>query len=688
MEEENEGNTMRKISRWRKWLYGFIVGLLCLMVGWIVIHAANAVPMAKHLFVGKGQYLWILPGSLLLLMGWLWLSGKSRSWSEKKLKKAMILLSVGIFLLQLCYLYFVRVYVLYDNLLILDQAVEMQGTRQINPEFFKEYFQRYPHNAPIVIGLYWVLKIAGVFGVGSLHWVPCMVGLFSMDLGLLFGGLLLKKLATMRSVFLYVCLCFLNPWIYIWIPWYYTTVCSIPFLMGMVYFAVAAWKEEKTGKQIFYSVVFGVFAALGIRIRVTTAIVLIALLIWTCAGRVWEKKKVASILMPAALSMVTLFLVTGGVIRHYVPFDTEEKSLPPTHFVMMGMSGEGTYKAPDVAYTSGFVGREAKVDANLAQIKKRILDKGPLGMVKLVGQKLCVTWEDGSAGFQQEWMYSKEPSKAYLYLCGERNDGFLLYAQWFHVAMLLCVLTGSIRGMKKQKWDIWLLLRLILLGHMMFYILWEAQNRYSIGMLFILMLLAADGLEPWTGAKERKGQILHRVEAAVCLAVSIVLVGNVFLTADFSYRSFSVRNTYGVGEPLADLRGGEVVEQTFVTDQPFDHLYLPIQYYDPASGMGSCLVEIRDEAGTVRVSQEVSSEMVITGQNVLSFEKVCPQGEEMFTLRVAIRETGEGSGLFWKRYCAAIDFYPQGALWRNGEKQPGDLLLSIYEEKEYRGGER
>ena len=57
----------------------------------------------------------------------------------------------------------------------------------ISPDFYDSYFQRYPHNHPVAILLYWVLlKAAGKLGVSGLYWPSHLLGLVSIDLALLF----------------------------------------------------------------------------------------------------------------------------------------------------------------------------------------------------------------------------------------------------------------------------------------------------------------------------------------------------------------------------------------------------------------------------------------------------------------------------------------------------------------------
>lgn len=84
----------------------------------------------------------------------------------------------------------------------------------------------------------------------------------------------------------------LNPVIYIWMPWHYTTVSLLPFLSAGIYFGWKAWKAEKLSCKTGYAAVTGVLTVLGMRIRVTEAILLIAFLIMAVCMGGWKKQLV------------------------------------------------------------------------------------------------------------------------------------------------------------------------------------------------------------------------------------------------------------------------------------------------------------------------------------------------------------------------------------------------------------
>ena len=223
----------------------YMTSLLLLgCLGWILAHAVCTVPQAKNIFKDKNMLLVILAGGLFWLLLFMKLADLSCFWSKKTLLKGTAAVFLLLLVLQLLYLYYVRYWVGYDNLLILDEAWHMQESGHISPDFYDFYFQRYPHNHPVTILLYWILLAAGKLGIADLYWIPHLLGLVCTDIALLFMWKLICETADIHRGFLMAVLSLLDPVVYIWLPWHYTTVCLLPFLSAAAYFGWKVWKTE------------------------------------------------------------------------------------------------------------------------------------------------------------------------------------------------------------------------------------------------------------------------------------------------------------------------------------------------------------------------------------------------------------------------------------------------------------
>ena len=158
------------MERMRKMVLYLVSSLLLGCLGWVLLHALCTIPQAKNIFKNRTMFPLILAGSIFLLLLFVKLADWCRSWKKHTLMKATAIVFLLILVLQFLYLYYVRYWVGYDNLLVLDEAWYMQTDGHISPDFYDSYFQRYPHNHPVTILLYWVLKAAGKLGVSGLYW--------------------------------------------------------------------------------------------------------------------------------------------------------------------------------------------------------------------------------------------------------------------------------------------------------------------------------------------------------------------------------------------------------------------------------------------------------------------------------------------------------------------------------------
>ena len=165
------------MERMRKTVLYLTSFLLLGCLGWVFFHALCTIPQAKNILKNRTVFPLILAGSIFLLLLFVKLADWCRSWKKHTLMKATAIVFLLILVLQFLYLYYVRYWVGYDNLLVLDEAWYMQTDGHISPDFYDSYFQRYPHNHPVTILLYWVLKAAGKLGVSGLYWPSHLLGL-------------------------------------------------------------------------------------------------------------------------------------------------------------------------------------------------------------------------------------------------------------------------------------------------------------------------------------------------------------------------------------------------------------------------------------------------------------------------------------------------------------------------------
>lgn len=226
-----------------KRLFLYLISVLVIIsLGWITFYASGTILQAKNMFADQTLYGMIIPGALFLILLMAGIAAACKNWKERYIKAAIVIVSCMILLVQIVYLSIIRIYISYDSLLLLDEAVKMIGAQTVNPDL-------YDTNVLVWV-LYGVLKAAKAVGLYDLHWIPCLIGMICIDTAVFLGAKIVWNVKGSRICFLFLVLCLFNPILYLWIPWFYTAVCGLPFLMAGIYFLIKIGRSEKTSAKI------------------------------------------------------------------------------------------------------------------------------------------------------------------------------------------------------------------------------------------------------------------------------------------------------------------------------------------------------------------------------------------------------------------------------------------------------
>ena len=104
---------------WKRIVIYITSFFLMIFLGWIIIHASGKVPMAKNIFQGS-MYRIILPSVVVFIIAMSCVMKKSNMLSPHNLKVGIVVMGGLIVLIQLLYLYYIRVFVYYENLQVLN----------------------------------------------------------------------------------------------------------------------------------------------------------------------------------------------------------------------------------------------------------------------------------------------------------------------------------------------------------------------------------------------------------------------------------------------------------------------------------------------------------------------------------------------------------------------------------------
>jgi len=279
---------------------------------------------------------------------------------------------------------------------------------------------------------------------------------------------------------------------------FYTDALSMPFIaMTFAFYFIARNGKSRRKQLIFYALV-GVSSAIGAIIKVTALIALIALVldfVLNTKKWIWAdiKSRAAGVLTAIGATAVIMLSFYGYMGTQFGP-ERENARVPFTHWIMMGLAGDGQYNPQDYDFTFSFPTYTEKKKAISEEIRRRVNERGVDGMLSLWGTKLAISFESGI--FKQHDFFHLDPqnqSALHEYVLPDKQH-FRTYdfvATSLMLALMAMGLFGAVAGFFKNKF---VMPYLCMVGFAMFLVLWETNNRIALNHLPVLMICALMGL--------------------------------------------------------------------------------------------------------------------------------------------------------------------------------------------------
>lgn len=394
----------------------------------------------------------------------------------------------------------------WDFKIVFNGAVQLaEGNYALDPYFW----QWYPNNIGSVIFLGILFKPLSYFTSNINHFLVYGI-LINIIMILMAQATLIwliyrnkgLKIAAFTSVFML----FITPF-YFYVPIVYTDTLEMIFpiiaiLIMDIYEKSTNYRNNKKGS---YIILMAIISTIGILIKTNVIITLIAIVIYFIMKHNFFEslKKVATIFIVFSIIMIGY----RYVVQKIIPIPYNESGLPATHWVMMGMTGNGWYNQEDADLSRkiyGEFGKEAVAKANIEVIKKRLKDYGIRGYLKFINHKLEVTWNDGT--YFAPVKLCKTPfkkTKIHTYITGENNIYYMYISQFMHIILLSGIVLSVIKNFK-HKINMYIICHIALFGTVLFLLIWETRSRYIVCMLPIMIFCAMDGFESLCGIVSRK----------------------------------------------------------------------------------------------------------------------------------------------------------------------------------------
>ena len=259
--------------------------------------------------------------------------------------------------------------VMYDHDKTLNAAIvwTLEGNSE-NFQLYNNYLHHYPHQMGIFLLQQTIFKIAYSFGVTDFFMVACVVGhLLFMVMNITAFKYLDENISSHSAIF-YLLLGA------IYIPMYfqssvsYTDTWSAWAIPCLLLFGTRAFTAETRGKTMLYSLLTGLLAGTVMQIKMTGVFVLLAMAIMQFVKGI-NKKQLSALALVLCAILVTNTAFSRWSYATVLEEYRDGESMPKTHWIMMGLQGDGSYSGYDEWEITCAVPPEQRVARNIEVIK-------------------------------------------------------------------------------------------------------------------------------------------------------------------------------------------------------------------------------------------------------------------------------------------------------------------------------
>lgn len=452
----------------------------------------------------------MIVGGVVVAIGMFILSKIAQEKIDRHFKKVLIVFSIVYYIVLIRMGFLLRFEPSFDMGAIYNGAI--QWTNEGNFSNFYEYFGYYPNNLGSLGFLHIVFKIASLFGIKDFFAVGIIVNSAFITGTAVFVSLICKKIAGSKTALMSLILVLLCFPFYFMGAVFYTDSLSLIFPVLFYYLYLCLKGEKDRKKQIIYLAAMGLSLTIGMMIKFTVVIVLIAVVIDAFLYIPW-KKALLILVVSLAFYGVIKSIYNHNIYKNYIS-DEQYQNLktPYWHWIMMGLQNDGRYNPGDYEYTRSFDVNERSA-ACRKKAMERVKELGVSGLFKLWTNKAVICFGDGTyelSDFLDDTPANETNIHDYILSAGKNYSKYKLFSTGLLIVLYLLASVGAIRdiiGKVKYRESILPTApRLAMLGILCFLLLWETTGRYFTNYIPLLLICASFTLY-WKKEKVRDGSV-------------------------------------------------------------------------------------------------------------------------------------------------------------------------------------
>lgn len=364
-------------------------------------------------------------------------------------------------------------------------------------EGYYQYFYECSNNIGPMAFLFVFFKIASLFGITDYFAVSVVITSAMLVLSMVLVSLICRRLADTKSAVLALVLFAVSIQYYFMGGAVYTDALSMLFPV-LIFWLYLKSKDTQGRKKIYIYLFMGLAAAVGSLNKFTVMIMMIAIIIDMCLNYKIKEILKAAVCFGGVIALVMLSFNGYMYSKHLNDSAMrEECHRPYTHWVMMGLKGDGKYNGGDFTFTDS--AEPQKRDATVkAEAARRLRTLGISGAIELIGKKSAFNYGDGTYGIADFFHLSPHnDTKLHNWVLedGKYYTGYGTYVSALQLAMLIVMLAGALAAVfNKNRDKERLSLYLSFFGVWLFLMCWETNRRYFSNFAPVMFAMAVLGV--------------------------------------------------------------------------------------------------------------------------------------------------------------------------------------------------
>lgn len=666
--------------------YKIIIGILMIMFAYITVVSA---------FYGLDQNLSpvvVILGTIITFFIFKFIYHKLDHLSNKKIKTIAIILTILFFIGLLLVGIFLPISSVTDLSHIIEYVNRMISENSLT--ITGPYFSKYTNQIPLLIFTYGFTKIGTIFGCTNVLLMGTIFNSLFMAITGYFIYLIGKEIKGPKIGLLALIFMILNPIFYLYSSYFYTDTLCMPFAVIALYLIIKSIKVENQKNKIILGVLSGLFFLVGLKIRIVVAILFIAVLAYILINKkILHKLKIYIALFLGLL----IGLIGFKVIENQFEIKLDENaSFPITHWLMMGLNEDytGGYNAEDHNLTFSKDTVDEKKEANIEVIKERISDLGPIGLIRLSGIKIARTWASGNYGVYAKLNNTSDGTGIYEYLGGYGSSNiFLKYTLQIlktYISFMILLGTYQIFRKKDKEYEHDNIIYIALFGAILFYIIWEAAQRYSLSFLPWMIIPLGIIYHNLESKKENSNMKIlkkikaHEKEIIKIGSISLMLITGILLTINFPkytidkkvYEDVRVLSYRGFSEIEI---GEHKISETFTTKDNFNQIRIRFKNVNEEE-KSIYAFRVYDENNELLVEQEFNSIDIKDDSNhKFKFEEINPSDNTTYRIEIEKIEGESVLSIGTFNESAYYKAYKNGTVYIDDEETSDNFIFRVDE---------